>query len=63
MDLETLENRVQEIERAVQRLLDDIHRMKAAQPGPSLEDVIKSIECDLPEEIDLESTLDEVRDR
>ena len=63
MDLQVLEAKVHEIERAVRELLKEIHGMKQAEPGPSLQEVIQAIQMDLPDEIDLDGTIDDIRDR
>ena len=63
MDLQILETRVQEIEKAVRELLKEIQGMKVAENAPSVDKVIQAIEKDLPEEIDLDRTIDDIRDR
>ena len=63
MNLQALEYRIQEIDRAIHALLQEIHQMKNPESILSLEEIIRSIEEDLPEEIDLDDTIADIRDR
>lgn len=63
MDLQLLETKAHEIERAVRELLKEIRGLKQAESGPSLEEVIQAIQKNLPDEIDLDSTIEDIRDR
>ena len=63
MNPQTLEHRIQETNKAIHALLQEIRQMKSPESVPSLEEVIRSIEEDLPEEIDLDDTVADIRDR
>ena len=63
MDLLVLENRIRHIEKSVYELQMEIQSLKKEEKRLTLEEVTAAIERDLPESLDLDHILQDMRER
>ena len=63
MDLLILENRIRHIEKSVYELQMEIQSLKKEEKRLTLEEVTAAIERDLPESLDLDHILQDMRER